>query len=146
MDRSEWDFHTAENGDDHSVLPETPEDRVDRFGLRTTFFVLCIAFFIAAIWLLTRPTFEKCNAVENVTERHTCFDMLRNEFLKPRSAALRHPFNLSVTLLVSEFGFSSSNFLRTSRNRGGNSSVIQRFELTADLLSSVTQLVRHVSV
>ena len=44
MNHSEWDFHRAEKGDDDLALPETPEDRADRFGLRTAFLVLCIAF------------------------------------------------------------------------------------------------------
>ena len=48
MNHSEWDFHRAEKGDDDFALPETPEDRADRFGLRTAFLVLCIAVFIAA--------------------------------------------------------------------------------------------------
>ena len=83
MNHSEWDFHRAEKGDDDFALPETPEDRADRFGLRTAFLVLCIALFIAAIWVVSRPSFEKCSALESVTQRNGCFDMLRNNFLKP---------------------------------------------------------------
>ena len=83
MNHSEWDFHTGEKGDDDFALPETPEDRAGRFGLRTAFLVLCIALFIAAIWVVSRPSFEKCSALESVTRRNACFDMLRNNFLKP---------------------------------------------------------------
>ena len=39
--------------------------------------------FIAAIWVTSRPSFEKCSALENVTERNACYDGLRKELLKP---------------------------------------------------------------
>ena len=45
--------------------------------------VLCAAFFIAAIWLVTRPSFEKCSALDNTAERAACFDTLRRDLLKP---------------------------------------------------------------
>jgi len=48
----------------------------------TAVFVLCVAFFIAAIWLISRPSFEKCSAPENVAERNACFDALRQDLLK----------------------------------------------------------------
>jgi hypothetical protein len=63
-------------------LPESPEQRVDRFGVMTAAFVLCIAFFIAAIWFLSRPSFEKCIALENVQERNACYDTLRSDLSK----------------------------------------------------------------
>ena len=55
----------------------------DRFGVRTALLVLCITLFIAAIWVTSRPSFEKCSALENVTERNACYDGLRKELLKP---------------------------------------------------------------
>ena len=64
-------------------MPETSEDRVDRFGLRTALLVLVIALFVAAIWLANRPTFEKCSALVNVTEREACYEKLRDDLLKP---------------------------------------------------------------
>jgi hypothetical protein len=78
MRRSEWDFTVGENSE-----PKSPEERIDRFGARTTLLVLCVASFMAAIWLVSRPSFEKCSALENVTERNACFDALRNDSLKP---------------------------------------------------------------
>jgi hypothetical protein len=33
--------------------------------------------FIAALWL-SGPSFQKCSALENATERHACYDALRN--------------------------------------------------------------------
>ena len=38
---------------------------MDQIGVLTAFFALCIAFFIAAIWFLNRPSFDKCSALEN---------------------------------------------------------------------------------
>jgi hypothetical protein len=55
----------------------------DRFGVRTALLVLCIALFIAATWVTSRPSFEKCGGLENVTERNACYDALRKELLKP---------------------------------------------------------------
>jgi hypothetical protein len=53
MQRSEWNFQTT--------LDENDEQNVawmDQFGVRTALVVLCIGFFIAAIWLVSRPSFE----------------------------------------------------------------------------------------
>jgi len=82
MQPSEWDFESEECKDD-VARPKSPDDRVDQFGIRTALFVLCVAFFIAAMWLVSRPSFEKCIALENIAERNACFDTLRREFLKP---------------------------------------------------------------
>jgi hypothetical protein len=81
---SEYDFENAvhENEDD-SAWPEPPEALIDRFGIRTALFALCVALFIAAIWLVSGPSFEKCSALDNVTERNACFETLRNDLLKP---------------------------------------------------------------
>ena len=84
MQRSELDFEGTMDDDEHdAALPESPEERVDQFGIRTALFVLAVAFFIAAMWLISSPSFEKCSALENVTERSACFDTLRSELLKP---------------------------------------------------------------
>jgi hypothetical protein len=82
--RSEYDFENAvhENEND-AASPEPPEALMDRFGIRTALFVLCVALFIAAIWLMSRSSFEKCSALENVTERNACYETLRNDLLKP---------------------------------------------------------------
>jgi hypothetical protein len=41
------------------------------------------AVFIAAIWFLSQPSFQKCSALENVQERNACYDMLRSDLSKP---------------------------------------------------------------
>jgi hypothetical protein len=82
MPVSPWDFDL--DNDARDVLrPKSPEELADQFGTRTALLVLCIAFFIAAIWFVTSPSFEKCSAVANLTDRHACYDVLRQELLKP---------------------------------------------------------------
>jgi hypothetical protein len=82
--RSEYDFENAvEESEDDDAWSKSPEELMDRFGVRTALLVLCIALFIAAIWVTSRPSFEKCSGLENVTERNTCYDDLRKELLKP---------------------------------------------------------------
>ena len=82
--RPEYDFQNAvQKNEDDADRREPPEALVDRFGIRTALFVLCVALFIAAIWLVSGPSFGKCSALENVTERNACFETLRNDLLKP---------------------------------------------------------------
>jgi hypothetical protein len=87
----DWDFR---GGLDQAEAPwpDSPEERVDRFGILTACFVLCIAFFIAALWL-RGPSFENCSALENAAERHACYDALRNGLSKPpaKGPDLRRP-------------------------------------------------------
>ena len=81
---SEWNFdNTADHDENDAPEPKSPEALVDQFGIRTALLVLCIACFIAAIWLASRPSFEKCSGLESVTERSACFETLRNDLLKP---------------------------------------------------------------
>jgi hypothetical protein len=82
MQRWESDFSGGVDEPD-VPLPPSSEERVDRFGLLTAAFVLCVAVFIAAIWFLSQPSFEKCSALENVQERNACYDMLRSDLSKP---------------------------------------------------------------
>jgi hypothetical protein len=60
----------------------TPEDAADRFGVRAALLVLCVGFAIAAMWLVTGPSFEKCSALENLVQRNACYDALRNDLFK----------------------------------------------------------------
>jgi hypothetical protein len=77
MQRSEWDFdNTADHDETDAPEPKSPEALVDQFGIRTALLVLCIASFIAAIWLVSRPSFEKCSGLESVTERSACFETI----------------------------------------------------------------------
>jgi hypothetical protein len=92
MQRSEWDFEsTPDNAEHDQPLPETPEALVDRFGIRVALLVLCIAFFIAAMWLVSSPSFEKCSTLENVTERNACYEELRKDSLKPPAKGVNIP-------------------------------------------------------
>jgi len=63
--------------------PKSPEEFADQLGIRSALVVLCIAFLIAAMWFVSSPSFEKCSAVDNVTDRNACYDGLRMELLKP---------------------------------------------------------------
>ena len=84
MGRSELDLEDTVVDDERDItLPKSAEERVDQFGIRTALFVVAVAFFIAAMWLISSPSFEKCSALENVTERSACFDTLRSELLRP---------------------------------------------------------------
>jgi hypothetical protein len=86
--RSEYDFDNAvQENEDDAAWPESPEEFTDRFGIRTALFVLCVALFIAAIWVVSRPSFEKCSALENVTERNAYFETLRNDLLNLQQKA-----------------------------------------------------------
>ena len=83
MQRSEWDIEGKIDDDVHAVAsPETPEVLADQFGVRTALLVLCVSLFIAALWVMSRPSFEKCSGLENVIERNACYDELRKELLK----------------------------------------------------------------
>jgi hypothetical protein len=66
-----------------SQEPKSPEEAADRFGIRAALVVLCIGLFIAAMWLVTGPSFEKCSALENLAQRNACYDALRNNLFKP---------------------------------------------------------------
>ena len=81
MQRWESDFSAGVDEPD-LPLPDTPEQRVDRFGMMTAVFAVVVASFIAAIWFLSRPSFEKCSALENVQGRNACYDTLRDDLSK----------------------------------------------------------------
>jgi hypothetical protein len=71
---------------------KSPEDLVDQFGIRASLVILCIGLLMAAIWVVGRPSFGKCSALENVMERNACYDQLRSDLLKPpaKGADLRY--------------------------------------------------------
>jgi hypothetical protein len=86
-----FDFGEA-GGDDflpqsaEAEFPEelrTPEEAADRFGIRAALLVLCVGLAIAAMWLVTGPSFETCSALENPAQRNACYDALRNDLFKP---------------------------------------------------------------
>jgi hypothetical protein len=83
MRHSKFYFADADNDESRAPLPETAEERVDRFGFRTALFALALAFFVAAMWLINMPTFEKCSTFQNVNEPISCYEKLRDELSKP---------------------------------------------------------------
>jgi hypothetical protein len=80
MQARDWDHLEATSEEDEQ--PKDPEDDVDRLGVKISLLVLCVAFFLAANWVISSANFQKCSALENVTQRNTCYDELRNELLK----------------------------------------------------------------
>jgi hypothetical protein len=80
-DEDEYDF----------AEPKSPEEVVDRFGMRASMLILCVGLFIAAAWMISRPSFEKCLALENATERHACYDNVRADLLKPPAKGAEVP-------------------------------------------------------
>ena len=90
MPVSPWDFDLDNDARD-ILRPKSAEELADQFGTRTALLVLCIAFFIAAIWFVTSPSFEKCSAVANLTDRHACYDVLTQELLKPPAKGVDVP-------------------------------------------------------
>jgi hypothetical protein len=93
MPASNWRFDPTSKGDDSDLRRDSPEDfapedlppadAVNRFGTRISLLVLGVGLFIAAVWIVSRPSFEKCSALENVAGRNACYNELRNELLKP---------------------------------------------------------------
>ena len=81
MQTSSWDDLETTSKEDEQ--PKSPEEDVDRLGVRISLLVLCVALFLAANWVIRTASFQKCSALENVTQRNTCYDELRNELLKP---------------------------------------------------------------
>jgi len=89
MSDSKRDFTARKDND---VLPPTlSEGLADRFGTMSALLVSGIAFFIAAIWFVSAPSFEKCSAVQNVADRNACYDGLREELLKPPAKGAEIP-------------------------------------------------------
>jgi hypothetical protein len=76
--------HFGEPSDDHGE-PElkSPEDAADRFGVRIALLVTCAGFLIAAIWLASSPSFQKCSAFESLSDRIACYEGLRTALLQP---------------------------------------------------------------
>ena len=90
MQRSEWDFENRIDDDEPDVaLPGSPQVLADRFGVRTALLVLCITLFIAAIWVTSRPSFEKCSALENVTERSSDAEPICEYLWRSRQSHIR---------------------------------------------------------
>jgi hypothetical protein len=83
MRDQERDLQVTSHENDHELRERPPGDLEDRFGIRIALLVLCASFFIAALWLVSSPSFGKCSAIENITKRNACYDGLRQVLLKP---------------------------------------------------------------
>jgi hypothetical protein len=86
MQTSEWDHlqtTSKDEGDGDLLQPETQEDGVDRLGVKISLLVLCVGLLLAVIWVISSPSFQKCSALEDGTQRNACYGDLRNELLKP---------------------------------------------------------------
>lgn len=85
MQDRDWHFDIVPKDSDDSDLlwPQSREDRADRFGIRTAIVVLCVALFIAAVWFMTAPSFDKCSALQNAAARNACYAGLRQDLFKP---------------------------------------------------------------
>jgi hypothetical protein len=85
MQDRDWHFDIVpkDRDDDDLLWSQSPEDRADRFGIRSAILVLCVALFIAAVWFMTAPSFDKCSALQSVSERNACYASLRQNLFKP---------------------------------------------------------------
>jgi len=89
MQVEEWNLETKAQGDDEydvtksENLEDLPGDLADHFGINLSLLILCIALLIAGLWMISSPSFEKCSALNDVTQRNACYSELRNELMKP---------------------------------------------------------------
>ena len=81
MQVEEWNPETRAQGgdeDDYDVTKSgNPEDLADQFGVNLSLLILCVALLIAGIWMISGPSFEKCSALSDVTQRNACYGELR---------------------------------------------------------------------
>ena len=75
------------------AMQETRDDVADRMGIRIALVALCVASILTAVWFVSGPSFEKCTAVANVTDRNACYDDLRRDLSKPPAKGADVPKN-----------------------------------------------------
>ena len=81
MPTLDWDHRETSSKEDEQ--PKSPEENVDRLGVRVfTVGATRCAFSRGQLGERT-ASFQKCSALEHVTQRNACYDELRNELLKP---------------------------------------------------------------
>ena len=86
METSEWDYLDTALKDENEAdiaRPKTPADFVDQLGFKIAVAVLCVALFLAVVWVLSSPSFQKCSTIEEAAQRSSCYSELRKELLKP---------------------------------------------------------------
>ena len=62
---------------------DAPEDAADRFGIKASLLVLGLGLVIAALSLVNSPSFGKCSALQNLSDRVSCYEGLRQDLFKP---------------------------------------------------------------
>jgi hypothetical protein len=83
MQASMLDHDSLSDSALNATQPNSPGESADRFGIRLSLLIVGTGLFMAAIWAVSGPSFRKCSALENLTERYACYDNLRNEQSKP---------------------------------------------------------------
>jgi hypothetical protein len=93
MQISIWppDIPLTDDKESDAPWPESPEARSDRFGIGFSLLLLCVALAIMVIWLISAPSFEKCSALENQSERNICYEKLRDDLLKSPAKGANAP-------------------------------------------------------
>ena len=92
MQSPERYLETITNDDEYDLAePKSPEEPIDRFGMRASLLMLCVGLFIAAAWMISRPSFEKCLVLEDIQDRHACFDKLRANLLRLPGKGAKQP-------------------------------------------------------
>jgi len=81
MDTTRWHPDAAPESDEPERV-ETPEERVDQFGMNLSLAILGVALLFAGLWVVSRPSFEKCRALADATARNVCYEQLRGELMK----------------------------------------------------------------
>jgi hypothetical protein len=76
-----YDSEPVYDGD--VTQPTSQEELIDRWAIWIVLLLLCVTLFIAVVWVVKLPSFEKCSALGDVSQRHACYDHLRAELLKP---------------------------------------------------------------
>jgi hypothetical protein len=77
-------WHLASKNESVDTDATTPSGSVaDRFGVRLSLLLLFVGLVVAMAQVLSQPSFEKCSAIKDFADRTTCYESLRNEYLKP---------------------------------------------------------------
>jgi hypothetical protein len=83
LDRLAAESREDDKREDDNTDLRTPEDAADGFGIRTALLVTGVGFLIAAVWLISSPSFQKCSGLDNLKDRVACYESLRSAVLKP---------------------------------------------------------------
>jgi hypothetical protein len=79
--KSKWDLGALETDNEQSDAGPL-SSRAARLGIVLSFVAICIALVLLLIQLISEPSFEKCSALENQSERNACYDGLREKLFR----------------------------------------------------------------